>query len=689
MISVAVIALVGILNLTLGLSALIKTKRQTSAFYYFLITIITVLWILPLGLLEYATTDGYHMLFARFAFIGPTFLPLALYGFISNFPRSSKKEHDPLLLFFAAMGLVFLSVALLGSNFITGFRESSAGIEFDYGYQYTVYFVYLAGGIFYLLGWMYMKYRKAQGLDQLRLKYLLTGFVLSAAGALVTNMLLPMLGMDTVSSFGPVSTLFLFYFTTQAIIYHRLFDIGTFVANLVEVFLLAGLFYGIIFLIRTVEIKILHLSFYDPVNIFIDLVFAFTVASNIRVFLKIIARFVGRLLITEKIQVEEIAKEIDELRGDPLSLSNYMDKLASILNTHIPKLRATITNNEHTIIELDTFKFGVAKMYLAQELGDATKQRKYLQQRGYGMVLRLSPSIALLLSEKAGQYAYTKQEIEAISYLGQRLQVALTERSLLESTNNFNAILQKKVDQQTKKLTHANEKLKELDKAKSDFISMASHQLRTPISVIRGYLSMILAGDLGKVNDNISPSLLRVLKNTDQLNNIVEDILNASRIEQSRLVINKASGDISELTRTAVQELTQKAKQKGVTLESNIPNKKITAPFDQTKVYEAILNLIDNALSYTKQGSVSVFVSETSDNVTVKVKDTGIGIPDNKKEYIFKRFSRLENAKQVRPDGTGIGLFIAKKIIDAHRGKIWFESKLNVGTTFFLQLPKK
>lgn len=689
MIAVAVIILVGILNLVLGVTTLLKTKRDPAAFFYFLISIITVLWIVPLTLLEFAQTDSYRLLFARFSFVGPTFLPLVLYGFISHFPSNSKTYKHSLFVFFAGAGLFFLTVALLGAKFITSVEMVHGAPVFSYGYQYLVYFIYLAGGIFYLLWSMYRRYKTSQGLDQLRLRYLLTGFGLSAAGALLTNMVLPLVGLDYFSAFGPVSTIFLFYFTTQAVIYHRLFDIGTFVANLVEVVTLAIFFYSVIFIVRTFELKILNLSFYEPLTIFIDLVFAFIIATNIRGILKTIARFVGRVLITEKIQIEQISQEVDALRTESLTQADYLKKVASILNSKIPKLRAFLTSDENVTERLDELHFTIGRLYLLQELQQNQRQYKYMAQEGYGLVVRISQSIVLIMFEKNGQYAYTKQEIDAISYVAQRLKVSVAERTLLEQTKDFNELLQKKVEQQTHKLTRANEKLKELDKAKSDFISMASHQLRTPISVIRGYLSMALGGDLGKISDSVTSSLQRVLKNTDQLNNIVEDILNASRIEQARLVINMSSGDISSLVTTAVQELSTKAKDRGIKLIEVLPKKKPVATFDQTKIYEAILNLIDNALSYTKKGSVTVTVSENAANVSVSVQDTGIGIPDNKKEYIFKRFSRLENAKQVRPDGTGIGLFIAKKIVDAHKGKIWFTSKVNVGTTFTLQLPKK
>lgn len=690
MIAVAVISVVGILNLFLGLTTLLRARKEPASFFYFLISLITVLWIVPLSFLEFSPTDAHRVMLARFAFIGPTFLPLALYGFISNFPSTSKNYKQSIFVFFALAGFIFLNVALLGNAFITGVSQTAKGAYvYSYGYQYTIYFIYLAGGIFYLLGSMYKRFRKSQGLDQLRLKYLLTGFGLSAAGALLTNMVLPMLGLDIFATFGPVSTLFLFYFTTQAILYHRLFDIGTFVSKIMEVVVLSAFFYLVIFLVRTFEIQILHLSFYDPLNIFIDLVFALVVAVNIKGIQKTIGTFVGSLLAAEKIKVEDISRHIDTLRTQDLPLQEFLERAVNIITDEIPKLRAFMVNDPDLSAVLQENAFVLGKLYLLQELPVTSKQHTYMNQNGYGILVRISEDIPLIMYEKSGQIAYTKQEIDAVSFIVEKLKVTLAERTLLEQTNNFNSLLQKKVTQQTKKLVNANAKLRELDKAKSDFISMASHQLRTPISVIRGYLSMIMSGDLGQVPPDLLTSLERVLRNTDQLNNIVEDILNASRIEQARLVINRADTDLVQLTRNATIELKKKATDKGLVLETALPRKKIVLSIDQTKVFEAILNLIDNAIAYTPKGSVRVLLSSDEQKVILSVADTGIGIPQEKADHIFKRFSRLDNAKLVRPDGTGIGLFIAKKVVDAHGGKIWFTSKFGEGTTFYIQFAKK
>jgi signal transduction histidine kinase len=175
-----------------------------------------------------------------------------------------------------------------------------------------------------------------------------------------------------------------------------------------------------------------------------------------------------------------------------------------------------------------------------------------------------------------------------------------------------------------------------------------------------------------------------------QLNNIVEDILNTSRIEQGRLTLNYEDTEVVGIVKEILVELGTKAKNKGLVLLNEIPNRaSIVANIDKNKIYEVIVNLVDNSISYTPNGSVSVGIENKRNSFVIKVKDTGIGIPNKQKKLLFQRFSRLENAKRIRPDGSGIGLFTAKTIVDMHGGRIWFTSRINRGTTFYVELPKR
>lgn len=282
--------------------------------------------------------------------------------------------------------------------------------------------------------------------------------------------------------------------------------------------------------------------------------------------------------------------------------------------------------------------------------------------------------------------------------------IAFSRASLYEEVQGFAKDLADKVEERTKELSlaqdelyrknraisRANAELQSVDKAKSDFISMASHQLRTPISIIQGYLSMMYEGDIaGKLDEEKSKILERVLSNIRQLNGVVEDILNTSRIEQGRLVINLETLDVVPMVRSVVEELRKKAEDKGLKLESHFRTEQIIIALDKIKIHEVFVNLIDNAIAYTPKGKVTVDLSFENNEMHFSVKDTGIGIPPNQGKDLFKRFSRLDNAKKVRPDGSGIGLFTAKTIVNMHGGRIWFESELGAGTTFYISIPNK
>lgn len=293
--------------------------------------------------------------------------------------------------------------------------------------------------------------------------------------------------------------------------------------------------------------------------------------------------------------------------------------------------------------------------------------------------------------------------LNELKILAQSSSIAFSRAQLYEEVKSFAKSLSTKVRERTKELGFAREELEvknkalskaltelqSLDKAKSDFISMASHQLRTPISIARGYLSMLAEGDFGKPTEQQDKLLQKVLEGLRQLNSIVEDILNTSRIEQGRLVINYEDSDIVHMLRDVITELEKKAADRGLQVIFRTKLVKCPAYVDKNKLFEVYLNLIDNAIVYTPSGNITVDLVKKKQTFVVSVKDTGIGIPMSQRSQIFKRFSRLENAKKVRPDGSGIGLFTAKTIVEMHKGKIWFTSKLNHGTTFYTEIPSE
>ena len=246
------------------------------------------------------------------------------------------------------------------------------------------------------------------------------------------------------------------------------------------------------------------------------------------------------------------------------------------------------------------------------------------------------------------------------------------------------------LEKSKEELEKAHAKLKQATQDQANFISLASHQLRTPISIARGFCSMFLDGDFGGMPDRQRKYMGKINNNLEQLNRVVNEILNTARIDNNTLELHKEKTNIYKLILNVIEQLDPKVKQKELEVRVEIPIELQTTEslIDPEKMYEVVANILDNAIAYTKKGYICLKMKEDESNLIIACEDTGIGIPDEEKEKVFRRFIRTENAKAVRPDGTGIGMFLAQIVMSGHNGKIWFESQLGKGTTFYLSLPK-
>lgn len=240
------------------------------------------------------------------------------------------------------------------------------------------------------------------------------------------------------------------------------------------------------------------------------------------------------------------------------------------------------------------------------------------------------------------------------------------------------------------KLAVAYSKLKKLDNAKTEFLSIASHQLRTPLTSIKGYMSMIMGGDFGKVPKEFTSPMEKIYISNERLIKLVEDLLNISRIETGRLVFAFNQNEVGKLAQEVFDTMSIVAKNKGLKLEYFPPKTPIaTFLFDATKIREVFSNLVDNSLKYTKQGWVKILLTETAEKVTFCVSDSGMGIAEDELQYIFEKFQRGQEAGTAQSEGTGLGLYVCQKIVEAHHGKIWVESKgLGQGSQFYVELDK-
>lgn len=246
----------------------------------------------------------------------------------------------------------------------------------------------------------------------------------------------------------------------------------------------------------------------------------------------------------------------------------------------------------------------------------------------------------------------------------------------------------------TTELEKANIELKKLDAAKSEFVSIASHQLRTPLTVIRGYISMALDGTLGSIRTPLKDALEKAAFSTNQLTKLVSDLLDLSRIESGKIQYVFAPADFTSLVSKTIEEMRPAAEKKkvAIALEKG-SGEKIQFDFDADKMREVVFNTIDNAIKYSPDGglitvSVEPFERTQKQWVRFSVKDAGIGIKKEDLQKLFIKFSRTEEAHRVDPDGMGIGLYFVKHIIDDHQGTVRVESEgLGKGSTCIVELP--
>lgn len=239
-------------------------------------------------------------------------------------------------------------------------------------------------------------------------------------------------------------------------------------------------------------------------------------------------------------------------------------------------------------------------------------------------------------------------------------------------------------------LALANKELKKLDEAKTEFLSIASHQLRTPLTAIKGYLGMIDEGIYGKVSENVHKTIHKVDDSNERLIRLVNSLLDISRLEMGRMEFDLEKVNIEEIVESIVDELHVAAKKKGLNLVFEHPKEEIPEiTVDPLKIRQVIINLVDNAIKYTYKGEIIVNCESVGDKVRISVSDTGMGIARKEVGEIFKIYRRGTGVR-LFPEGSGVGLYVARKLVEAHHGKIWVESKgKGKGSIFFIELPTR
>ena len=707
------------------LSKNIKSKVNTS-FAFFVSS--AALWAMTLYLFYIVDIPNIVLLLGRINFVAVIWLASLLYLFVYYFPRKIFTVSKSTLILFIIETIV-LTILTLFTNLIDK-NELILGGERTtvYGQLYLLFILHFLFYIISSIFVLYKKYKVFRGFEKLQLKYLIWGFVLSMSFGFITNILIPLIwNFYQVQIYGILATLIAISFISYAILKYRLMDLRVIIRRS-AVFTVLVLVITALYAVLSYLLSVFFTDLIGVQSVILNgIVMAILVALGFEPLKRFLSEITDSFLFKAEYKPQEVLSEFSDKLASTLDLnvlSQFMvARLNAVLKTTFASLFLLAEEKKEyikvaesgKIIEkvnyIDKNLFAKVYNYLKEinkakdilvreEIKKINEQSKspvlgllirefekyevnlmvpfYLQEKLIGI---------LFLGDKKSGDVYSQEDLRVLEIIASQSAVSINNAQLFEEQKHFAEHLKKEVEKATKELKIANIQLRKLDKAKSEFISIASHQLRTPLTVIRGYISMIEQGDFGIVSLKVKEPLDRVYKSTMRIIGLVEDLLNISRIESGRLKYDFKLTDLTSLVFDVYEELKQQAKNKGLQFDFAKPEKEIPQiMLDQGKIREVIMNLTDNAIKYTDSGFVRVKLARDNDHVTFSVSDSGRGLDTDEIPLLFQKFSRAKGAQLMHTEGTGLGLYIAKNIIAKHGGKIWVESPgLNKGSSFYIR----
>ncbi|CAN5168541.1 hypothetical protein BH09PAT3_BH09PAT3_0130 [soil metagenome] len=691
--------------LMLGAFIIISSPKKAVNRAFFGILISGFLWLIANLLTNLSADPDRALIFARTTLIGATALPYAFLLFCQIFTQDKMFNRKRLVWLGIPPLLILLTVPTPLNIQSTGAYGSDTITGGVYFLLIAVLLLYFGSGLAILV--RHYRLSKDQT-SRAQLRYVFLGIILTVIPAALTNAILPAILNSRSYLYGPNFIIIFAAFTAVAIIKHRLLDVRLLVArSLTYIMLLAALtgMYG--FVVFGVATSVLGSNqFSEKIMPIIAAVFlAFTLQPLSRFFNKMTNRFFYRDAYDTQLFFDQFNKTL----VSTYDLNLLLRKSAQIIEDNLRPtycvfgVRET-SNTPQRLIGTDGHpKFSTAdiafvrsqtvklhqKLIVTELLDEKHADlKKVLVDNDITILARLASSSEegigyLALGPKKSGIPYSQQDNKNIEIIANELVIAVQNSLRFEEIENFNQTLQEKVSEATRKLRNTNEKLKALDEAKDDFVSMASHQLRTPLTSIKGYTSMVLEGDAGKINATQRRLLEQSFVSSQRMVYLIADLLNVSRLKTGKFIIETNPVNLAEIVQQEIGQLKETAAGRQLILTFNKPDTFPSLLLDETKTRQVIMNFVDNAIYYTPAGgNIEVKLIETPASVEFRVTDDGIGVPKSEQPHLFTKFYRAGNARKARPDGTGLGLFMAKKVIVAEGGAILFETQEGKGSTF-------
>ncbi|MCK9393678.1 MAG: ATP-binding protein [Candidatus Paceibacterota bacterium] len=711
-----------ITSLTLGCFVFLRNKKNMTSVTFVLLSLAVFFWSAYYFLWQISTDYASAIFYTKLLSIGSTLIPIFYLHWVFSFLGLNDKKSNFILLFGYSITTVFI-IFSFSPLFI---RDVEPILSFKFwpkaGILYTAYLVISYIGLFgYGLLQLLRNYHRTSGLKHYQIQYMIIGTIIGFIGGITNfflwyDILIPPVGNIIISLY----VFILFY----AMVKYRLMDFQIMARKIFIYFIISIFTYSFFYFLIW-----FYNSFFGGVFTFGSYAFGLIIAP-LFVFTfynanKVIKSFANKYLFTSLYNYQETINRLTK------ELTNYIDlnKIIKLITTTInnamkidgvnvfllntktlPKEYQLVTingikKNNHTFVfknkKLIKYLAKNKKILVADELEMFSRDSKHVEEKKtlhefYEYMKDINATICLplivnkeligmiILGLKKSKDPYTKEDLELLTVLSLQASIAIENARQYKQIKEFGKTLKEKIEEQTKDIKQNNKYLKELLDMKSDFLRVISHQLNTPLSIIRGYFSMMKDGDYKpeKALPIIEAGLYRII-------NTVADYCDAYKLEGEKMETKPTKVNIEEAIENTIKEKIKYIKDKNLKLSIKKPNFKIPIVWcDLEKTTRVLSNLIENAISYTDKGSIELSYGLKKDFLIINIKDTGCGISKSDKEKLFEKFSRGNRAPNIHPDGSGLGLYISKKIIEGNGGEIYYKSNgENKGTTFSFTIP--
>lgn len=703
---------VSILTLLLGVASLFQHVRDTTVYYFFATVLGTSFWALGLALFLSASSPESATLAASFYYSAAALIAIATaFTGLSMGRDTAVSWRVGTLLLVPFLGLVivlFVTPELLFTQ-VTINQDSPNTITLSpvYYLLYGVYFIsYFSTGLVAMFRQMRRSHRNRR--LQMRLRYVLGAYASGGVIGVWFNLILPWTGDYSYIWVGPLGLMLFVPIVYIAIIKYGLFDVRAAVLRAVTYTLVLAVLTIVYYLLAygaSVVIfggSVTSDMSVSPVNVAIALVLAFLFQPLKRFFDKL----TNTVFYRSTYDSEEFYAQLNTLIRSNLSLKSLLRGSATLIEDTLKAEYVSFLvyrQDGATVTDVSSSprkKMAPGDMHLFDELREplyvedshvTPAMRKIFVSYRISIIVplyRADTIIGIMCLGDRKISKYSSRDIRVLKSAAGELVVGIQNTLVTQEIRDLNENLQQRIDSATKELRRSNAQLQRLDETKDEFISMASHQLRTPLTSIKGYLSMLIDEDLGKVTPQQKQVLEEAFSSSERMVHLIGDFLNVSRLQTGKFVIEKQPTNLSELVKCEVESLQKTADGHELKLKYSTSKDIPEMNIDADKFKQVIMNFIDNAIYYSKEGTtVQISVKRNGSSVEFLVKDTGIGVPQSEQAGLFGKFFRASNARRTRPDGTGVGLFLAKKVVSDHRGQVIFESEEGKGSTFGFSLP--